>query len=215
MGLALPLGITLHRHVLPRRHHRWARARYTLGTPPEETCQLARERDQTAGEKENCEQHGDGKEDGLILPGGLTAPEDLREPREKSRSHNWTPKVSPSPNVVIYQDVGRHQEVKRRWKEKAHEVRVECASHASEKTPHGKRQELISSDVDPKRQRQIIGHTNALPDESQTTVLQLVEDEQDDHHEAERKVALVRLRSQDHPQETRFGNTTQPTHATR
>src|SRR4030095_15243642 len=107
--------------------------------------------------------------------------------------------MSPSSNVVIYQYVSRHQEVKRRWKEKAHEVRVECASHTSEETPHSKRQELIGSDVNSERQRQIIGHANALPDKSQATVLQLVEDEQDDHHETEREVALVCLRSQDHP----------------
>src|SRR5215475_5077298 len=105
--------------------------------------------------------------------------------------------MSPSPNVVIHQYVRRHQEIKRRWKEKAHEVRVECASHTSEETPHGKRQELIGSDVDSERQCQIIGQANAIPDESQATVLQLVEDEQDDHHEAEREVALVRLGGQD------------------
>src|SRR5262245_59644511 len=146
MGLVLSLRITRHRHGLPCRHHRWTRARCTLGTPPHEISQLTRERDQTAREKENREQHGDGEEDGLILPSGLTAPKDLREPGEKRRSHDWPPKVSPSPNVVIHQDVRRHQKIKRRWKEKAHEVRVESTSHTGEETPHGKRQELIASD---------------------------------------------------------------------
>ena len=113
----------------------------------------------------------------------------------KHGSHDRTPKVAASPNVVIHQDVGGHQEVKLGGKEKADEVRVEGAGHPSEEAPDGKRQELIGSDVHPERQREIIRHANALPDEPQTALLQLVEDEQGDHHEAEREVALARSSS--------------------
>jgi hypothetical protein len=55
MGLALPLGIALHRDMLPWRYPYWTWPRDTLSTPPEEAGQLARKRDQTAGEKENRE----------------------------------------------------------------------------------------------------------------------------------------------------------------
>src|SRR5206468_8913912 len=80
------------------------------GPPRSERGELAGQGDETAREEENRQQHCDREEDRLVR----TAPEGLREQRQEDGAHDRAGEVPAPADVVVDEDVRRHQEAELR-----------------------------------------------------------------------------------------------------
>src|SRR5207249_6503689 len=71
-------------------------------TPLPEACELAGQGDEPTRQEQNGQQHRNGEKDRLVR----TAPEGLREQRQKDGPHDGTDKAAFATHEVIHQNVG-------------------------------------------------------------------------------------------------------------
>src|SRR5262244_4203995 len=117
------------------------------GAPPSEPGELPGQGDETAGQEEDREQHRDREEDRLVR----ASPERLGEQRQEDRADDRPGEVAAPADVVVDQDVPRHQEAEFGREQKTNEVGVERPGRPGEEAAQHERQELVAGDVDPER----------------------------------------------------------------
>src|SRR5262245_8372229 len=117
--------------------------------------------------------------------------------------------MPPTSHIVVDEDVGGHQKAELRRKQEADEVRVESAGHSRKEAADHEGQELVVGDVDAEGLGQIVGQADALPYQPQSAVLQLVQNEEDDQHQAKRQVVLTDPGAQRDSQQAGLGDSAQ------
>src|SRR5215470_8167429 len=146
------------------------------GPPPPELRELPGQGDETAGQEQDRQQHRDREEDRLV---GAAA-ERLGEQGQEDRADDRADEVPAPSDVVVDQDIRRHQESELGREQKPDKVGVERAGGPREEATEHERQEFVAGDVDAERLGQVVAHPDALPDEAEPAVLELPQHEQDD-----------------------------------
>src|SRR5207245_6811441 len=157
------------------------------GSPRPKLGELPRQRDETAGQEQDGQQHGDREEDRLVR----ASAEPLGEQRQEARAADRPYEVPAATVVVVDQDVRRHEEAEFRREQKPNEVRVERSGRPREEASEHEGQELVAGDVDAERLGQVVSHSDALPDESESAVLELPQHEQDHQGQPDDEVVLA------------------------
>src|SRR5262245_16115850 len=168
-----------------RRARRGRRGR----PPPPKSRELLGQRDKTARQEQDRQQHRDREEDRLVR----ASAEGLGQERQEDGADDRAREVAPAPDVVVDEDIGRHQEPELRRKEKPDEGGVERTGDAREEAAEHEGQELVPGDIDAQRLGQVVGHADTFPDQTETALLELPQDEQDDQHQAHREIVLAGL----------------------
>src|SRR2546427_2364393 len=119
-----------------RRARRGRRGR----APGSEPGERPRQRDETAGQEQDGQQHGDREEDRLVR----ASSERLREQRQEGRADDRADEVPAATDVVVDQDVRRHEEAELRRKQEPDEVSVERPGRPREETPEHEGQKLVA-----------------------------------------------------------------------
>src|SRR5438094_7768624 len=151
------------------------------GPPPLELGEFPGQRDEPAGQEEDRQQHRDREEDRLVR----ASPEGLGEQRQKGRADDRADEVSAPADIVVDQDVRRHQETELRREQESNEVGVERASRPGEEAAEHEGQKLVAGNVDAERLGEVVAQPDALPDETQPAVLELPQHQQDDERQPE------------------------------
>src|SRR5215470_12303010 len=109
-------GLVLHGHPHSCGHS--SRTGCGADTPLPQGGELTGQGDEPTGQEQNGQQHGNGEKDRFVR----TAPERLREQRQKEGPDNGTGKAAFATHEVIHQNVRGQQKAKLGGKEKADEV---------------------------------------------------------------------------------------------
>src|SRR5262249_31424291 len=126
------------------RSGRRARRRNRGGPPRPELGDFPRQCDEAAGQEQDRQQHRDEEEDRLI---GASA-EGLGQQRQEDRAHDRADEAATPADVVVDEDVRRHQETELRRKQEPDEVGVERSGRPGEEAAQHERQQLVARDVD-------------------------------------------------------------------